>query len=96
MHKRYGIPRVWRLRRVTFPTPEPQCILAGITRYIRGKARVLVGDIARLALCIETPRLGRADQNRIIAILERLGWARAAKDWRGNVPWSRLATTDDG
>lgn len=67
-----------------------------VRSYLVGKNKVLVGDVAREGLFIETPRLGRADQNRIVAILERLGWQRAAKDWRGNVPWTRSATTDDG
>jgi predicted P-loop ATPase len=50
---------------------------------------VTVGEIARQALRIETPRIGRADQNRIIAVLERLEWARLPKDWQGNVRWWR-------
>ena len=51
---------------------------------------VLVGEIARGALKIETGRIGRADQNRITAILERNGWQRLPKDRRGNVPWGKL------
>jgi len=44
--------------------------------------RVTVWQIAREALHLETARIGTADQRRITAILERLGWRRG-KDWRG-------------
>jgi hypothetical protein len=50
-----------------------------------------VAQIAREALHIETPRIGTADQRRISAIMERLGWCRLPKDWRGNIPWEKLA-----
>jgi predicted P-loop ATPase len=46
-----------------------------------------IGDIAREALKMETPRIGRADQLRIAAIMERLGWRRLPKDSRGNIRW---------
>lgn len=65
-----------------------------ISEFLRGKSSVLVGKIARDALHIETPRIGRAEQNRITAILERRGWHRQRKDWRGNIPWA--PTTDNG
>jgi predicted P-loop ATPase len=64
-----------------------------------GKPRdkVTVGEVARMALEIEVPRIGRADQNRIVAVLTLLGWHRLPKDWRGNIPWGRPGhTTDDG
>ena len=64
--------------------------------YIAYKPSVLVGEIAKEALSIETGRVGRADQNRITAILENLGWVRAAKkDTRGYQPWRRGGGTDD-
>ncbi len=69
-----------------------------IEKHIIHKSSVLIGDIARDALSLETPHIGRADQNRITAILERLRWQRGAKDWKGNVPWKpidRPRTTDD-
>ncbi len=47
---------------------------------------VTILTIARKALYLETPRIGRADQNRISAALERLGWQRGAKQNYG-VPW---------
>ena len=44
--------------------------------------RVTVWQVAREALHLETARIATADQRRITAILERLGWRRG-KDWRG-------------
>jgi hypothetical protein len=37
---------------------------------------VTIGDVARDALFIETPRIGTADQRRIAACLEQLCWGR--------------------
>jgi predicted P-loop ATPase len=53
-----------------------------IVQWIERRERVTVVDVARDCLSIETPRIGTADQRRIAAILERLGWARV-RDWRG-------------
>ncbi|WFU88741.1 virulence-associated E family protein [Rhizobium sp. CC1099] len=58
-----------------------------IRAFIKNRSTVLVGEIAKDALHFETNRIGRADQNRIIAILSRIGWERRKKDWRGNIPW---------
>src|SRR5829696_354763 len=44
--------------------------------YLKGKSKILIGQVAREALKFETNRNGRADQNRIIATLDRLGWKR--------------------
>ena len=60
-----------------------------IREYLNGKTRVTIGQVARDALEFETNRIGRADQNRIIASLDRLGWRRLKKDRRGNIPWVR-------
>ena len=67
---------------------------AAILAFLDGRASVLVGEIARDALHVETPRLGRAEQNRITAILEHLGWSRQPKDWRGNVAWAPRQSGD--
>ncbi|UIY24811.1 virulence-associated E family protein [Rhizobium leguminosarum] len=59
-----------------------------IRAYTKNRSTALVGEIAKEALGFETNRIGRADQNRIIAILKRIGWERRpTKDWRGNFPW---------
>jgi predicted P-loop ATPase len=52
------------------------------------KAPVTILNVARGALLIETPKLGTADQRRIAAILERLGWERGPKTEIG-VTWRR-------
>jgi predicted P-loop ATPase len=51
-------------------------------------AKVTVGQVAREALHIENARLGRAEQNRIMAILERLGWRRGKREMKARW-WSR-------
>ena len=48
-----------------------------------------VGEVARAAIGIETPRIGTADQRRIAAVLEQLGWRRQKKDWEGNRWWAK-------
>ena len=60
---------------------------ASIREHLEGRLSVLVQEVAREALHIETARIGRADQNRITAIFERVGWTRGRKDRRGNIPW---------
>jgi predicted P-loop ATPase len=58
-----------------------------IAAWVSGKKRVTIGEIARDAICIETPRIGTADQRRIATILEHMQWRRAGKDSRGNIAW---------
>jgi predicted P-loop ATPase len=59
-----------------------------IAGWLRDQRQVLIGQVARDALGIEMQRIGRQDQNRISAILERLNWVRGPRDWKGNVPWT--------
>ena len=56
-----------------------------ISDYLRAQSRVTVGQVAHEALFIETPRISRTDQNRIMAALERLQWRRERAD--GNTDW---------
>jgi predicted P-loop ATPase len=62
-----------------------------IAEYLKTNTKVTVGQIAKEALQIETPRIGRAEQNRIVAALERIGWHRerplGEKDWQGRTWW---------
>ena len=58
-----------------------------IKQYLTLREKVLVGDIAQDALGLEKGRVGRRDQNRIVSILERLGWERLPKDRKGNIYW---------
>ena len=47
-----------------------------IRDFLERHHRTRVNDIAQDALGFEKSRIGRADQNRILAILARLGWVR--------------------
>src|SRR5262249_38902107 len=57
--------------------------------YLEDKDKVTVGEVARDALSIETPRIGTADQRRIAAVLELIGWWRLPKDRKGIRWWGR-------
>lgn len=61
--------------------------------YLKNQSKVLVGQVAKDALFIEAAKVGRADQNRIAAALERLGWRRERDDgkcdWQGKRWWVR-------
>ena len=61
-----------------------------IAAYLEDKSKVTIGQIARQALDIETPRIGTADQRRIGAALEQLGWRRLKKDSQGRRWWAKL------
>ncbi len=63
------------------------CFLASRT----GKVKVI--DVAKGALFIETPRLGTADQRRITAAMERLGWERGPRGDNGERFWQAGART---
>jgi predicted P-loop ATPase len=67
-----------------------------IGAWIVLKDRVTVGQVAREALDIQTPRIGRTEQNRVMAALERLGWERENKeggtDWQGKRWWVPVLT----
>lgn len=60
-----------------------------IRDYLGTHSKVTVGQIAREALSIETPRIGTADQRRITAVLDLLGWRRLPVDWQGKRWWSK-------
>lgn len=68
-----------------------------IAEFLSTKNRVLVGQVARDCLGIQTGRVGRAEENRVIAILQRLGWEkRAKKDSYGYRPWFPPGTQTTG
>jgi predicted P-loop ATPase len=61
-----------------------------IDKYLSTASKVTIGQVAREALLIDVPKLGRAEQNRIAAAMQRLGWKRQPKkDWQGNRWWSQ-------
>jgi predicted P-loop ATPase len=64
-----------------------------ISAYLAARTRVTLGEVAHNALFIEKPRIGTADQRRIAAALERIGWRReragGKTDWQGKRWWVR-------
>ena len=50
--------------------------------------------VARKALHMDTPKIGTADQRRIAAALEHLGWERAPRQHGGVRRWMRVPTDD--
>lgn len=60
-----------------------------IREYIDTKQRVTIGEVARSALFIETPKIGTHDQRRIAAALEQIGWKRQPVAWDGKRWWSK-------
>jgi predicted P-loop ATPase len=61
-----------------------------ISTYLAMLTRVTIGQVARECLHIDTPRIGTADQRRIAAALEQLGWVRLPRsDSSGTRFWGR-------
>ena len=58
-----------------------------IRNFIETKSKVTVGEIARESLSIETQRIGTADQRRIMAVLEILGWRRLPREGGTGTRW---------
>jgi predicted P-loop ATPase len=58
-----------------------------IQAFLAGRERTTISEVAQKALFIETPRLGTAEQRRIAAALERLGWCRAPRGPNGERYW---------
>ena len=60
-----------------------------IVEYVSDKARILIDQTAKNALSLETGRISRADQNRIMAILTAIGWVRGPRGAKGERFWVR-------
>ena len=62
-----------------------------IAGYIKTQTKVTIGDVAREALNLDKARIGTAEQRRIAAALETLGWRRqhldGKTDWQGKRWW---------
>ncbi|MBR1154599.1 virulence-associated E family protein [Bradyrhizobium sp. JYMT SZCCT0428] len=61
-----------------------------IGEFLKKVSRVTVGMVALDALRLEAKKIGRADQNRITAAMERIGWERergGKADWQGKRWW---------
>jgi predicted P-loop ATPase len=62
-----------------------------VAAYLDRHSRVTVGEVARQALGFENQRIGTADQRRIAAAMDRLGWRREPKGTGGKRWWSKCA-----
>ncbi|MGY4499161.1 putative P-loop ATPase [Bradyrhizobium sp. GM24.11] len=60
-----------------------------ISTYLATQTKVTVGQVAKEALYIEAARIGTADQRRIAAIMDRLGWGRLPVDSQGRRWWAK-------
>lgn len=58
-----------------------------VAPWLETRVEVTVSEVARAAINIESQRLGRIEQNRITAIMERLAWRRSRK-LRGQQMWA--------
>jgi len=54
-----------------------------ITDFVATRTKVTIGEVAQGALFFDKSKIGTADQRRIAAILELLGWHRLPKDSQG-------------
>jgi predicted P-loop ATPase len=54
-----------------------------ISKFILEKQKVTVLEVAREGLLIDLPKIGTADQRRVSAALERLGWKRGERTLDG-------------
>jgi predicted P-loop ATPase len=62
-----------------------------ISRFLMTTTTTTVEIVAREGLFIDLPKIGTADQRRIAASLERLGWKRGERTKTGR-PWVRSVT----
>ena len=60
--------------------------------YLDGRTFVTVAEVGKEGLFIETPKLGTAEQRRIAAAMERLGWERGGRGAHGERYWRPKAS----
>src|SRR5262249_53482901 len=60
-----------------------------IRDYVAKHSKVTIGQVACEALSFETQRIGTADQRRIAAALDLLGWKRQPQAWDGKRWWTK-------
>ena len=58
-----------------------------VSEFLIGKSRVTISQVAKEGLFIETPRIGKSDQNRIAAIMMAIGWMRGKRGDKGERFW---------
>jgi predicted P-loop ATPase len=64
-----------------------------VAEFLVGKPRVTISQVAKDGLHIDTPRIARADHNRIAAILMVLRWTRGKRGDKGERFWVPDALT---
>lgn len=60
-----------------------------VADYVAGKSKVTILDVAVHGLGFDKPKIGTADQRRISAALERVGWSRGARAHGGVRQWTK-------
>lgn len=58
-----------------------------IESYLHGRAQTTIYDVARQGLFMETARIGTADQRRVKAVLQSLGWVNDGRTATGRSRW---------
>ena len=58
-----------------------------VSEFLVGKSRATISQVAKDGLFIETPRIGKSDQNRIAAIMMAIGWMRGKRGDKGERFW---------
>lgn len=63
-----------------------------VSKYLTEKERVTILEVAQKALFIDLPKIGTADQRRISAVLENIGWESTKRGTGGIRWWIRSVT----
>jgi predicted P-loop ATPase len=63
-----------------------------IRTFIANRERATVGEVAREALGMTNERIGVADQRRVMAVLEQLGWGKGSRGHGGTRWWVPVGT----
>jgi hypothetical protein len=68
---------------------EPDAWEDAISAFLPARRRTTVFEVARECLHFTVDKIGTADQRRISAALERLGWRRDKRGGKGERWWIR-------
>jgi predicted P-loop ATPase len=60
-----------------------------IATHLATQVKVMVSQVAREGLGIDTPKIGTAEQRRISSVLQQLGWRRLPVDSQGKRWWAK-------
>ena len=65
-----------------------------IAEYVADMTVVTISEVMGKALFIDTPRMDRAGQNRVMKSLRRLGWDRGGRMTDGRTAWVKQVPND--